>query len=54
MKELFGDKLQWMSKHTVPYGSSSHYYGREPYAILVPSLTCFDGVKVEISNESFG
>ena len=54
LNQLFGDKLEWMSSHTVPYGSSTHYYGREPYALLVPALTCFDGVKVEISNESFG
>ncbi|NLA96507.1 MAG: hypothetical protein GX838_06675 [Clostridiaceae bacterium] len=54
LRELLGDKLQWMSRHNTPYGSSTHYYGRDPYALLVPALTCFDGVNVEISNESFG
>lgn len=54
LAQLFGDKLQWMSKHSVPYGSSTHYEGRDPYALLVPALTCFDGVRVEISNERFG
>ncbi len=54
LKDLFGDKLQWMSKYTVPYGSSTHYYGRDPYALMVPALSCFDGINVEISNESFG
>lgn len=51
---LFNEKLVWLSKETVPYGSSTHYYNRDPYALLVPGLACFDGVKVEISNESFG
>ena len=54
LRELLGDKLQWMSRHNTPYGSSTHYYGRDPYAFLVPALSCFDGVNVEISNESFG
>lgn len=51
---LFSEKLVWLAKETVPYGSSSHYYGRDPYATLVPALACFDDVMVEISNESFG
>lgn len=54
LRELLGDKLQWMSRYNTPYGSSTHYYGRDPYALLVPELSCFDGVNVEISNESFG
>lgn len=52
--QLFSDKLLWLAKETVPYGSSSHYYGRDPYATLVPALAAFDNVSVEISNESFG
>lgn len=54
LDRLFGDKLLWLAKAVVPYGSSTHYYGRDPYATLVPALACFDGVTVEISNESFG
>ncbi|HHW92969.1 MAG TPA: hypothetical protein GX734_00500 [Clostridiaceae bacterium] len=53
LDELFGDKLVWMSRELVPYGSSSHYFGRDQYAALVPALACFDDVSVEISNESF-
>ncbi len=53
LDEIFGEKLTWLSKELVPYGSSSSYYGRAPYAHLVPALACFDGVQVEISNESF-
>jgi len=53
LDHLFGDKLVWLSKELVPYGSSSNYFGRDPSAVLVPALACFDGVNVEISNESF-
>ncbi len=53
LDELFGDKLVWLSKDLVPYGSSSSYFGRDQYAALVPALACFDNVSVEISNESF-
>jgi len=53
LDELFGDKLVWLSKDLVPYGSSSSYFGRDQYAVLVPALACFDNVSVEISNESF-
>ena len=54
LDQLFGDKLTWLAKEIVTYGSSTHYYGRDPYATLVPALACFDGVTVEISNKSFG
>jgi predicted Zn-dependent protease len=53
LNKVFGEKLVWLAKDTVPYGSSSHYYGRDPSATLVPALACFDNVNVEISNESF-
>ncbi|HZK29530.1 MAG TPA: metallopeptidase TldD-related protein [Clostridia bacterium] len=53
LNKLFGDKLVWLAKETIPYGSSTHYFGRDPSATLVPALACFDGVNVEISNESF-
>ena len=53
LDQLFGDKLVWLSKELVPYGSSSSYFGRDPSTTLVPALACFDGVTVEISNESF-
>ena len=54
LDQIFGDKLTWLARETVPYGSSTHYYGRDPYATLVPALACFDGMTVEISNQSFG
>ncbi len=53
LDKLFGEKLVWLSRELVPYGTSSTYFGRTPYAALVPALACFDGVNVEISNESF-
>ena len=53
LDQLFGDKLVWLSKELVPYGSSSSYFGRDPSTTLVPALACFDGVTVEISNENF-
>jgi predicted Zn-dependent protease len=53
LDQLFGDKLVWLSKELIPYGSSSSYFGRDPSTTLVPALACFDGVTVEISNENF-
>lgn len=54
LDDIFGDKLLWLAKDTVAYGTSTHYYGRDPYATIVPALAAFQDMKVEISNESFG
>lgn len=53
LSDLFGKKLVWLAKETMPYGSSSHYGGRDPYSTIVPVLGCFDDINVEISNKSF-
>jgi hypothetical protein len=53
LSDLFGKKLVWLAKETMPYGSSSHYGGRDPYSMIVPVLGCFDDINVEISNKSF-
>ncbi|NMA18555.1 MAG: hypothetical protein GX939_07360 [Clostridiaceae bacterium] len=53
LKDLFGDKLLWVSEKTVPWGESSHYRSRNPGATVVPVLACVDNIDIELSNESF-
>lgn len=53
LADIFGSKLQWLSRGQSVYNLSDTYGQRSPRALLVPSLMCCDGVKVEISNSSY-
>ena len=53
LADIFGAKLQWLSREQAVYNLSDTYSERSPRALLVPRLMCCDGVKVEISNSSY-
>lgn len=53
LSDIFGAKLQWLSREQTVYNQSHTYGERSPSAVVVPKLMCCDGVKVEISNSSY-
>lgn len=53
LADIFGTKLQWLSREQTVYNLSDTYGERSPRALVVPRLMCCDGVKVDISNSSY-
>jgi len=51
--DIFGDKVAWLSKETVPYNTSQSYGARNPTAVIVPRFVCTEGLEVSHSNPSF-
>lgn len=53
LTDIFGSKLVWLSDRQTAYNISNTYEARCPKALVVPQLMCCDGVRVEISNQSY-
>lgn len=53
MFDLFGDKVQWMSKQTTAYNLSSSYGSRNPMATVVPNFMRINGLEISHSNSSY-
>jgi predicted Zn-dependent protease len=51
--DVFGDGIDWMSKDTVAYNTSSSYGARNPTAVVVPVLLCVNGLEISHSNDAF-
>lgn len=51
--DIFGDKVAWLSKETVPYNTSQSYGARNPTAVIVPKFLCTMDLEVSHSNPSF-
>ena len=51
--DIFGDKVAWLSKETVPYNTSQSYGARNPTAVIVPRFVCTEDLEVSHSNPSF-
>jgi predicted Zn-dependent protease len=51
--DIFGDKVAWLSKHTLPYNISMSYGARNPIAIIVPYFMQVNGLEVSHANISF-
>ena len=51
--EIFGDKVAWLSRSTLPYNISQSYGARNPSAILVPNFMQVNGLEVSHSNSSY-
>jgi predicted Zn-dependent protease len=51
--DIFGDKVAWLSKQTVPYNTSMTYGARNPTAVIVPRFTCVRGLEISHSNTSY-
>lgn len=51
--DLFGEKVAWLSKQTVPYNSSSSYGARNPRAVIVPQFVRVNEMAISHANASF-
>jgi PmbA protein len=51
--DIFGDKVAWLSKQTVPYNTSASYGARNPTAIVVPLFMRVNGMEISHSNSSY-
>ncbi|MBU2612062.1 MAG: hypothetical protein KJ606_14130 [Chloroflexi bacterium] len=51
--DLFGDKVEWLSKATVACNTSASYGARNPTAILLPAFMCVKDLEISHSNTSY-
>jgi len=51
--DIFGDKVAWLSRETVPYNSSQSYGARNPTAIIVPKFIRVNDLEISLSNSSY-
>jgi predicted Zn-dependent protease len=51
--DIFGDKVDWFSKETVPYNTSQSYGSRNPTAIMVPKFMAVKDLEISHSNSSY-
>jgi PmbA protein len=51
--DIFGDKVAWISKSTLPYNVSQSYGRRNPCAILVPRFMQVNALEISHSNSSY-
>jgi predicted Zn-dependent protease len=51
--DVFGDKVAWLSKKTVPYNASMSYGARNPTAVIVPNFMRVDDLEISHSNDSY-
>ncbi len=51
--DIFGDKVDWLSRATTPYNTSNSYGARNPTAIVVPKFVCVNDLEISHSNPSF-
>ena len=53
LMDVFGEKLTWLSKKTVPYNTSMSYGARNPTAVLVPNFIRVNELEISHSNDSY-
>jgi hypothetical protein len=51
--DIFGDKVAWLSRATVPYNTSNSYGSRNPTAIMVPKFMRVNDLEISHSNSSY-
>ena len=51
--DIFGDKIDWLSKETVPYNISQSYGSRDPVAIVTPKFMAVKDLEISHSNSSY-
>jgi PmbA protein len=51
--DIFGDRVAWLSKSTLPYNTSQSYGARNPSAILVPRFMQVNDLEISHSNSSY-
>lgn len=53
LREIFGEKVTWMSKQQTPYNTSSSYGARNPTSIILPTFIRVNDLEISHSNESY-
>ncbi len=53
LRDIFGDRLAWVSRDQVVANLSSSYGARNPTAIVVPALIQVNGLEISHSNPSY-
>lgn len=51
--DVFGDKVAWMSRATIPYNTSQSYGARNPRAVIVPKYVKVKDLEISHSNPSY-
>lgn len=51
--DIFGDKVAWLSRQTLPYNTSQSYGARNPTAIIVPKFVRVNDLEISHSNPSY-
>ncbi len=51
--DIFGEKVAWLSKNTVPYNVSLSYGARNPVALIVPKFIRVNDLEISHSNNSY-
>jgi predicted Zn-dependent protease len=51
--DIFGEKVAWLAKQTVPYNMSNSYGARNPSAIVAPLFMCVKDLEISNSNNSY-
>jgi predicted Zn-dependent protease len=53
LRDIFGEKVAWMSKQQTPYNTSSSYGARNPTSIVLPKFIRVNDLEISHSNESY-
>jgi predicted Zn-dependent protease len=51
--EIFGEKVGWLSKSSLPYNTSQSYGARNPTSLIVPQFLQVNDLKISHSNSSY-
>ncbi len=51
--DIFGDKVAWLSRDTLPYNTSQSYGARNPTAVIVPKFMRVNDLEISLSNSSY-
>ena len=51
--EIFGEKVAWLSKKTIPYNVSNSYGARNPIALIVPKFIRVNDLEISHANDSY-
>lgn len=53
LADIFGDKLEWLTRDTIAYNTSGSYGARNPTAIVVPRFMKVNDLEISHSNSSY-
>jgi predicted Zn-dependent protease len=53
LKDIFSEKIAWMSDGQVAYNTSASYGARNPTALIVPNFVCVKDLEISHANNSY-